>query len=172
MISFLFQLYFGLMLTVAGGAKVNNQAHLTASLRTIGIKFPSLVKFAVIIIPLYEIMLGSLLIIGWLPQLVALLNVITFAIFLGVKIRLATRSVDADCGCFGQQQKASIDAASLTTSVIFLVLAIFHMALASDNTLSPFVRLGVFVCYLAYIGFCVANIYKQRQLARISTSRS
>ena len=82
MISFLFQLYFGLMLTVAGVAKVNNQAHLTASLRTIGIKFPSLVKFAVIIIPLYEIMLGSLLIIGWLPQLVALLNVITFAIFL------------------------------------------------------------------------------------------
>ncbi len=154
------------MLTVAGLSKLNNQTRFTASLRTLGIKSPGLVKLGSFLTPVYEIILGVLLIIGWFSIPISLLNVLTFALFLGVKIRLATKDPDADCGCFGQQ-KASIDVASLTTSGILVLLSLLNLLLATNDPFSPLIRLIAFVSYLAYVVFWLISLSNQRRLASI-----
>lgn len=109
-------------------------------------------------------MLGTLLITGMFSSPVAILNVLTFIVFLGAKIRLATKDPDAECGCFGRQQRASIDAASLATSIIFVFLALFNLAFATANSVPPTIRFTAFACHVAYSILCMTNILKRRHV--------
>lgn len=152
------------MLTVAGLSKFSNPSPVHSTLRTLGLASFSRRQFVQKALSLYEILLAGWLLSGLLPQAVAVVTVLTFLAFLGVKIYLAVRQPEADCGCFGQKHKTPVDAVSLTVSAIWVVLALVNVWLSAHDSVSPVLRLIVFMGYSAYVAVCLINLFQQTRL--------
>ena len=96
-----FRLTLGIVLLVAGLKKVT---HLDASVlavhayQLIPVEFDTVVGYA---LPLIEIMIGLLLIVGMFTRFAALIGSLLMAAFIFAIASVWRRGISIDCGCFG-----------------------------------------------------------------------
>lgn len=126
-LSFLIAGYFAFTLMIAGLAKVDSPYSLTGTLRAIRLLPDAFVKPLTRIIAWGEITLALWLVSGVLDVPAAAINLTLFIGFFVFKIVVARRKLLTDCGCFGETYRRNIDSASITVSVVQVLLAVLNV---------------------------------------------
>jgi peroxiredoxin len=180
LLTFAIELYFAVMLGISGFAKINNPAYFVKVL----VQQKLLPGWSIVpvskIFPWLEISIAFLLIVGVEIVALAILVLVLFATFLGIKIVLFVRQQTSDCGCLGSARPEKIDSVSITVSAITLLFAVLHLILVSE---APsifwlwrfmgcilFVVLGIFLIRRIIIGRNI--IRNQPNLAKESDNSS
>lgn len=123
----LLQVYMAAILFVSGLAKVVNPQQFSATLRRQRILPLWSINFVARILPWLEVILAILLVLEILPLLISVLTLFLFASFLITEVILVKKKRTKECGCFGMVYPQSIDSASITVSVIFVLLSFLNL---------------------------------------------
>ncbi|PID98536.1 MAG: DoxX family protein [Actinomycetales bacterium] len=95
------RLIVGIVLLVAGGLKIVDIQGMQLAISAYQIFPLSIIKILSYIVPMAEIVLGLLLIVGLFTRLSAIGSAILFVGFIGIIASAAARGLTIDCGCFG-----------------------------------------------------------------------
>jgi len=128
-LTLLSRLILGGALLIAGGLKVGNPQKSAMSVRAYEILPIDLANFLGYALPWLEIAVGSLLIVGALVRIGAVIGGVTMFIFIIAISQAWVRGLSIDCGCFGGG--GAIDPSQtkylseIIRDILFLLLAIF-----------------------------------------------
>lgn len=98
------RIFLGLLFLVAGLTKLVPPDHrllFEMAVSAHGLLPPAAVVWVAWLLPLFEIVLGALLVAGWRPRLTGPVAVVLLSGFLSVMFTAYFTGVQADCGCFG-----------------------------------------------------------------------
>jgi hypothetical protein len=92
----------GLVFIVAGVLKVGHASDLGSTIVAFRLDLPAqFVGFAAIALPLFEIVLGAYLLLGWQLRIVSVLSVALLLVFIVALSSVVIRGIPTPCGCFG-----------------------------------------------------------------------
>jgi putative oxidoreductase len=92
----------GIVFVVAGILKVGHPSDLGATIVAFRLALPSaFVGFAAIALPLFEIVLGVYLLLGWQLRIVSIAAAVVLLIFIAALASVVVRGIPTSCGCFG-----------------------------------------------------------------------
>lgn len=111
-------------------------------------------------LPLIEIMIGSMLLLGLLIQPLAYLGLVLLIIFTGAVITALVQKKTISCGCFGPKEKVTPIRWTIIIRNLVLMLMTSAVALQKREilTLDSLLKSYVGSAGLWYIGFVVAAI--------------
>lgn len=92
---------------------------------TFDLKETAVTKSCLTLLPWVEILIGSLLFIGFSLKFMAVIGSILMIAFTLFILRAATRSKYVDCGCFGKARSVQKSGATILTRNIVLLMLIF-----------------------------------------------
>jgi uncharacterized membrane protein YphA (DoxX/SURF4 family) len=116
----------GAMFIYAGIGKIADLHQFADNIHAFQLIPKELVSLITIGLPVFEIVLGGLLILGIQRRACSLMVTVLCLIFLVALVQAYMRGLNVDCGCFGESKfgSASIGSA-IVRDVAFLVLASF-----------------------------------------------
>jgi putative oxidoreductase len=85
----------------AGAIKLNDPLQFADNIALFSILPVSLINPLALSLPIFEILSGGLLVVGWLRRPAALAVVVISVVFLGAIASALARGLTIDCGCFG-----------------------------------------------------------------------
>jgi hypothetical protein len=92
----------GLVFIVAGVLKVGHAADLGSTIVAFRLDLPAhFVGFAAVALPLFEIVLGAYLLLGWQLRIVSVVSVALLLVFIAALSSVVIRGIPTPCGCFG-----------------------------------------------------------------------
>jgi putative oxidoreductase len=92
----------GLVFIAAGALKVGHAEDLGSTIVAFRLSLPSaFVGFAAIALPLFEIVLGAYLLLGWQLRIVSVVSVALLLVFIAALASVVIRGIPTPCGCFG-----------------------------------------------------------------------
>ncbi len=90
------------MFLAAGVLKVGHAPDLGSTIVAFRLDLPpAFVGFAAIALPLFEIVLGVYLLLGWQLRIVSIAAFIVLLIFIAALASVVMRGIPTPCGCFG-----------------------------------------------------------------------
>jgi hypothetical protein len=126
-ILFATNVYFGMLLGVAELTKIRwPDAFQSELLAQRGVPKWSAYYIA-IVFPWLEIIVAAFLVMGAFLIPTAVVTLILFTVFLVFKIVLYKNKRLSGCACFVANRQETIDLASITTSILFFLLALFQL---------------------------------------------
>ena len=135
LLAFALELYFAATLWVSGLAKIDNPKYFLMVLAQQRILPKRSHTFTTRTLPWMEIIFALLLVTGIFKQITAILLLLLFIVFLGLKIFLLATGRTKDCGCYGSAKPQEVNGASITVSFIIVLFAVVHLWLVT-NTIS------------------------------------
>ena len=89
----------------AGVLKVGHAADLGSTIVAFRLDLPpAFVGFSAIALPLFEIVLGVYLLLGWQLRVVSVVSVALLAVFIAALASVVVRGIPTPCGCFGPRE--------------------------------------------------------------------
>lgn len=95
---------------ISGGLKFFDPVQTKIAVRAYQLLPEALVGPVAMMLPLIEIILGLLLLVGLAVRASAMVSVLVLATLIGVIISVWARGLSIDCGCFGGGGAADVDA--------------------------------------------------------------
>lgn len=95
------RLVVGVVLLVAGALKIVNIPAMELAINAYKIFPYEIVKVLAYVVPISELVLGVLLVLGLFTRISAILSGLMFAAFIAGIASAWTRGLSLDCGCFG-----------------------------------------------------------------------
>jgi hypothetical protein len=91
-----------LVFLAAGVLKVGHAADLGSTMVAFRLNLPpAFVGFSAIALPLFEIVLGVYLLLGWQLRVVSVVSVVLLLVFISALSSVVIRGIPTPCGCFG-----------------------------------------------------------------------
>jgi hypothetical protein len=91
-----------LVFIAAGVLKVGHADDLGSTIVAFRLSLPAqFVGFAAISLPLFEIVLGAYLLLGWQLRIVSVVSVALLLVFIVALSSVVIRGIPTPCGCFG-----------------------------------------------------------------------
>lgn len=163
------EVYFAAMLSISGLSKIDDLEHFADILHYQNLIPTKCVFLVARIFPFVEIVIAFLIISGIAPLLSAIIALCLFTGFLLQKSVLLFLDRTEDCGCYGQAKPQAIDAASIGTSTLMVLLVILLFWLTISVPPLPWqLRLGVSVLFFGggiYFGQILILRHKKTALA-------
>lgn len=129
----------GAIFIAAGIPKILDTASFAGAVFNYNLLPDMLVNIFAITLPWLEVIVGSLLIIGfWLPGTVILYNLLMI-VFIGALSYNTARGLDISCGCFSTEPGDIIDMNTIFRDIIilsastYLFFVVFFKKITSDN---------------------------------------
>jgi putative oxidoreductase len=95
----------GLVFLAAGVLKVGHAPDLGSTIVAFRLDLPAqFVGFAAISLPLFEIVLGAYLLLGWQLRIVSVVSVALLLVFIAALASVVIRGIPTPCGCFGPRE--------------------------------------------------------------------
>ena len=95
----------GAVFLAAGILKVGHAADLGSTIVAFRLDLPpAFVGFSAIALPLFEIVLGVYLLLGWNLRIVSVISVALLAVFIAALTSVVIRGIPTPCGCFGPSE--------------------------------------------------------------------
>jgi len=95
----------GLVFLAAGVLKVGHAPDLGSTIVAFRLDLPpQFVGFAAIALPLFEIVLGAYLLLGWQLRIVSVVSVALLLVFIAALSSVVIRGIPTPCGCFGPRE--------------------------------------------------------------------
>jgi len=92
----------GLVFIAAGVLKVGHPADLGSTIVAFRLNLPpAFVGFSAVALPLFEIVLGAYLLLGWQLRIVSVMSVALLLVFIAALSSVVIRGIPTPCGCFG-----------------------------------------------------------------------
>jgi putative oxidoreductase len=114
----------GLLLILAGLAKVTDPPGFHGDLLSYGLPAPDLLLRAVAVsLPWFELALGVCLLAGWWRGTAALAAAVLGAVFAGLLVQGMLRGLELRCGCFGTWLPGWAEHPAIALARAFLLLA-------------------------------------------------
>jgi hypothetical protein len=89
----------------AGVLKLGHAADLGSTIVAFRLDLPAqFVGFAAISLPLFEIVLGAYLLLGWQLRIVSVVSVALMLVFIAALSSVVIRGIPTPCGCFGPRE--------------------------------------------------------------------
>lgn len=114
---------------ISGGIKFLDPVQTKIAVRAYQLLPESLVGPVAIAMPLVEIVLGLLLLVGLAVRASAAVSVLMLVVLIGVIISVWARGLSIDCGCFGGGGAADVDSWDYLSEILrdigFLALALW-----------------------------------------------
>lgn len=99
---FIARVAVGLVFIVAGVLKVGHAADLASTIVAFRLNLPaSFVGFAALALPLFEIVLGAYLLLGWQLRASSAVAAGLLLVFIAALSSVVIRGIATPCGCFG-----------------------------------------------------------------------
>ena len=156
---FILELYFAMLLGVSALAKVDDPQHFAQTLRQQKILPTWSISATSRVVPLIEISIAILLVLGITEVITAILVLVLFVIFLGIKVFLLMTKSEAGCGCNGVTKQEKVDGISVLISTILVLLIVVQLWLvALRASVSLQWRLIECVIFLGVVGFLLLKI--------------
>lgn len=128
-VSLLARLGLAAVWLISGGVKVADPTQTVVAVRAYQLLPEGLVRPVAAIMPMFEIALGLLLLIGLAVRATAVASAGMLLVLIGVIISVWARGLSIDCGCFGGGGPADVDgwdyAREIARDVGFLALAVW-----------------------------------------------
>jgi peroxiredoxin len=159
------ELYFSVMLIVSGLSKLADPKTFSIALVQQRILPLRAINYATKILPLVELLLAFLLIIGFAAPVTAVALLLLFFGFFGLKVFLLATG-RTDCGCFSSHNRQQVDAASVVVALLLAILAAFHLWLVFHNdSVALLWRLVIGFLCIGGACFLLIRIFIKRQLS-------
>ena len=100
-IGLVLRLVVGVVWIVAGGLKVTDPAQSVAAVRAYELLPSSMVSPVGQLLPVVEVVIGAMLIVGLLTRGAAAISAVLFLVFIIGIASVWARGINIDCGCFG-----------------------------------------------------------------------
>lgn len=126
---------WGAVLIFAGAGKLPDPAAFATAIDHFEILPASLVPFAALGLPFFEIMLGGLLITGWHLRCAAFSSVVLFGIYTAALAVALARHLQLECDCFGPA--ISAPHALLRDTLLLLGAGVLYIWTHTSRTPSP-----------------------------------
>lgn len=162
------QFYLALItLGTSGLAKLDNIELFLVTLKRQGLVPPQFAKLLAYTLPWSELVIAVLLILNLFPVITSLIVLIMFLGFCIVKLTLFLKKARTSCGCGGDFDRKPVDSASLTTTLIQLLLAITNLTLTtiilSDNLPSRILSISLIIGLSLWSFWRIHKRTQQRQ---------
>lgn len=159
----LLEVYFAVLLGVAGLAKSVNVQRFADTLTRQHLLPTWSIQPVARIVPWLELGTAFLLLTGLAAPGIAMILVTFCTGFLIVRFLLLYTGRDTDCGCYGNTAPEAVNASSVATSVLWLVLALLHFWLV---IMAPGVHwLWRVIGPILFLGGILVLFHKSRQPA-------
>lgn len=103
----LLRVILGGIFVYAGAAKIGNPQAFADSIATFQLLPPQLVNLVALGLPVFEILVGGMLIFGIYEHQAALALLGLMAVFVIFLFQAIARGLEVDCGCFGSGQPSA-----------------------------------------------------------------
>lgn len=113
----------GAVFVAAGAAKLIDRAEFEKHLPAFGVKWPPVARSMSYVLPLAEVVIGTLLIVGLLPNVAASAALILLLLFTLVVAVALVRRTPVSCGCFGNIGQGTVTRMTLGRNFILLSMA-------------------------------------------------
>ncbi len=114
---------------VSGGIKLADPTQTVVAVRAYRLLPETLVQPVAVTMPMFEIALGLLLLIGLAVRATAIASAVMLVVLIAVIVSVWARGMSIDCGCFGGGGAADVDgwdyAREIARDVGFLTLAVW-----------------------------------------------
>ncbi len=128
MITTIGRVILGATLLISGAVKVGHPATLAASIASFHLLGPGVIVAVSIILPYFEILVGTYLVIGLFTRIASFVATLQFVVYGAAIASAILRKLPADCGCFGPNDHAVADwphvAFDLALAAIALIIAV------------------------------------------------
>lgn len=89
--------------------KIGHAADFGSTIVAFRLDLPSgFVGFAALALPLFEVLLGAYLLLGWQLRITSIVASVLLAVFIAALISVVARGIPTPCGCFGPQETAPV----------------------------------------------------------------
>lgn len=104
-LSFIARVIVGGVFLAAGILKVGHAPDLGSTIVAFRLGLPpAFVGFSALALPLFEIVLGAYLLLGWQLRIVSVVSVALLAVFIAALASVVIRGIPTSCGCFGPRE--------------------------------------------------------------------
>ncbi|MFE3293504.1 MauE/DoxX family redox-associated membrane protein [Rhodococcus sp. NPDC059234] len=128
-VSFLARLGLAAVWLISGGIKFADPTQTVVAVRAYQLLPEELVRPVASALPMFEIALGLLLLIGLAVRLTAVVSVVVLAGLIAAVVSAWARGLSIDCGCFGGGGAAEVDgwdyAREVARDVGFMAMAVW-----------------------------------------------
>jgi uncharacterized membrane protein YphA (DoxX/SURF4 family) len=131
----------GGIFVVAGASKVGHSALFAAQIAGFRLLPEAVIAPLALMLPLWEILLGGLLIVGLFTRIAAWVGVVLLALFDLAIASAVVRGMSVSCGCFGPNDAAVTTWAEVARDAVFVGLALV-VALRPPGALALDRRIG------------------------------
>ena len=104
-LSFIARVIVGGVFLAAGILKIGHAPDLGSTIVAFRLGLPpAFVGFSALALPLFEIVLGAYLLLGWQLRIVSVVSVALLAVFIAALAPVVIRGIPTPCGCFGPRE--------------------------------------------------------------------
>ena len=128
-----FRIGFGLIFIVSGGAKLTDLAAFAEALRNFDLIAAKLLAMAAILIPVAEIALGVIIVVGFKIAIASQVAVALLTLFTAVIAAKLSEGAEISCACFGAMSNEKISATTIGRNIFFIVWGVVLFSRSSSS---------------------------------------
>ncbi|OBZ16323.1 hypothetical protein A8L34_26970 [Bacillus sp. FJAT-27264] len=137
------QITLGLILLLSAILKLLSLGSLLNIINLLKVTPTKLNKVIAVLLVGAELATGSLILVGYMARMAALVGSLLFIGFIGLHLYALLRNIDMTCGCHGKWMSTRLGKAGIVQNIIYIIYAFPIMIWSTQPSLSLLITISI-----------------------------